>query len=115
MNNEVYYFKGLFGVEKYINDIETSKDNIWSLKSLERYQVTVEMWDNYKPQKINLNDTFPWIRCKFELTMQMKGINFIVEVTEFKLFEDLDVNKESIIFILNHIELDNNLTNKYPN
>ena len=68
---------------------------------LERNQVTVEMWDNYEPQKINLNDTFPWIRCKFELTMHMKGINFIVEGTEYKLFEDLYVNKESIIFYHN--------------
>ena len=37
----------------------------------------------------------------------MNGINSIVEGTEYKLFEDLYVNKESIIFIPQHIEFEN--------
>ena len=44
----------------------------------------------------------------------MKGINFIVEGTEYKLFEDLYVIKESIIYIPHHIKLDNSLKNEYP-
>ena len=44
----------------------------------------------------------------------MKGINFIVEGIEYKLFEDLYVNKESIVSTPHNIKLDNSLKNEYP-
>ena len=68
------------------------------------------MWDNYEPQKITLDNTLTWIRNEFELTMQMKGVDFIVEGIEYKLFED----KEGKIFLPQHVVLDNSLMDEYP-
>ena len=44
------------------------------------------MWDNYEPQRINLDSTFEWIRKKFKLTMCIQGVYFIVEGIENELF-----------------------------
>ena len=85
-NHEIYYSKGPFDVDKYIADIETAKDKIKNLRKLEINQITDNMWDNYKPQKINLETTYSWIRNKFELMMRIKGADFIVEGDEYKLF-----------------------------
>ena len=38
--------------------------------------------------KLNLRNTAPWIRNKFEITMMIPGNN-IIEGEEFKLFENL--------------------------
>ena len=113
-NHEIYYSKGPFDVDKYIADIETAKDKIKNLRKLEINQITDNMWDNYKPQKINLETTYSWIRKKIELTMRIKGADFIEEGDEYKLFEDLCVDKESKIFIPIHLGLDNCLINEYP-
>ena len=43
----------------------------------------------------------------------MKELNFINEGTKYTLFEDLNVNKESIVFIPQQIEFDNSLRNEY--
>ena len=45
--------------------------------------------------------------------MKIKGINFITEGTKYTLFENLNVNKEIIIFIPQRIEFDNSLRNEY--
>ena len=72
------------------------------------------MWDNYEQQRINLDSKFEWIRSKFKLTMWIQGVDFIVEGIEYKIFENLSVNKESNIFIPLHIDFDNSLIGEFP-
>ena len=72
------------------------------------------MWDNCDPQRINLDSTFEWIRSKFKLTMCIQGVDFIVEGIEYKLFENLCMNKESNILLLLHIDFNNILIGEFP-
>ena len=68
-NHEIYYRNRPYDVDKYITDIETANNNIKNQRKLEVNQVSAEMWDNYEPQKITLENKLTWIRNKLELKM----------------------------------------------
>ena len=67
------------------------------------------MYDNYTPQIINVQHTLPWIKTKFEMAMQIKNNWNILEGEEYKLFEDLWVDRDWRMFIPLPIEFDNKL------
>ena len=70
------------------------------------------MWDNSQPEPINLRNTAPWVRNKFEITMMIQGNNNIIEGEEYKLFENLWVGLNNKMFTPFPIELNNSLINK---
>ena len=70
------------------------------------------MWDNTQPEPINLRNTAPWVRNKFEITMIIQGNNNIIEGEEFKLFENLWVGLNNKMFTPFPIELNNSLIYK---
>ena len=51
--------------------------------------ISNKMWDNTQPEPINLRNTAPCVRNKFEITMMIQGNNNIIEGEEYKLFENL--------------------------
>ena len=67
------------------------------------------MFDNYKPQKVDQSNTETWIRCKFELFMYIKGVEYATEDDKYRIFEDLRVNKECRMFIPLSIKFENNI------
>ena len=84
-----------------------------NLRKLEINQVSVKIWDNNKPQNIAIHNTLASIRNKLELTIQMKGVDFIIERYEYKLFEDLYEQRKKLKK-QQHVVFDNNLINEYP-
>ena len=111
-NHEIYYEKGSFDAQKYVEDIKTAKDKISNLSKIETWRVGLEMYDNYIPQIINTQHTSPWIRNKFEIAMLIKNNQEIVEGEEYKLFEGLRVESDWRMFIPLPTEFDNELTTK---
>ena len=67
------------------------------------------MFDNYKPQKVDQSKTVTWIRCKFELFMYIKGVEYATEGDKYRIFEDLRVNKECRMLIPLSIKFENNI------
>ena len=113
-NHEIYYEKGSFDTQKYVEDIKTTKDKISNLSKIETRRVKHEMCDNYIPQIINTQYTSSWIREKFETAMLIKNNQEIVEGEEYKLFEGLRVESDWRMFIPLLAEFDNELTTKAP-
>ena len=113
-NHEIYYSSGSFDTHRYVKDIKIAKENIKNLTKIEVERVEKDMYDNYNPKLINVLHTLPWIKTKFEMVMQIKNYWNVMEGEEYKLFEDLCVDRNWRMFIPLPIEFDNKLIMESP-
>ena len=103
------YSWGLFDAHKYVNDSKIAKVKIKNLAKVDAERIEQDMYDNYTPQIINVQHTLPWIKTKFEMAMQIKNNWNILEGEEYKLLEDLCVDRDWRMFIPLPIEFDDKL------
>ena len=86
--------KGGFDSKQYIREIKEAESKIKLLNKIPISNVKEENFDTYQPKQIDDSKAVSWIRYKFELVYKIKAIESQMEGEEYRVFENLKVDKD---------------------